>query len=280
MKVVLLTAHSPNGEPQHRYVAHQIAASFPTELSAIIVATGKRRSALERVSRVTKRYSLGQIVSRFALRIRHGLTGHRDKRERIFNAIFFPDGGGETMPRPDLIREVPFHNGAACKTLLDQLQPDVIITYGTLIIRPEIIAKAKVSTINMHTGLSPTYRGSDTIFWPLHNGEPQYVGVTIHRVDPGIDSGAILHLAKPAIEADDDEHRLFAKAVKSGAPLLIQAAREEYEGRSQPIVQRLDEGREYRSVERTVAAECKVARLLNNGLLRDFVRNNAESRNA
>ena len=107
-----------------------------------------------------------------------------------------------------------------CQALLDELQPDIIITYGTLIIRPAIIAKAKCSMINMHTGLSPNYRGSDTIFWPLHNEEPEFIGVTIHRVDTGINSGAILRTAHPDIGADDDEHTLFAKAVQVGTPLL------------------------------------------------------------
>lgn len=270
MRVVLLTAHMSNGEPQHRYVAHEIASAFPEELCAIIVATGSRRSLFQRVSRIYKRYSIGQIVSRIVLRSSHALRGYGAKRERIFNSIFFPDGGGEKMPGSDLLREVSAHNGADCKALLDELKPDVIITYGTLIIRPELIAKARVAMINMHTGLSPVYRGSDTIFWPLHNEEPQFVGVTIHRVDPGIDSGAILHRARAPIEAEDDEHSLFAKAVRVGTRLLIQAAREEYEGRSSPVVQSLDEGKEYRSVERTVTAERRVSRLLRNGLLRDF----------
>lgn len=272
LRVVLLTAHRSNGEPQHRYVAHQIAAAFPQELSAIIVATGVQRSLPQRVARIARRYSFSQILSRIMLRAQHLLTGYRASRERRFNAIFFPEGGGETMPRPDLLYEVTAHNSAQCRALLDQLQPDVIMTYGTLIIRPDLIAKARVAMINMHTGLSPTYRGSDTIFWPLHNGEPEFVGVTIHRVDPGVDSGAILHLATVRHDAEDDEHSLFAKAVVTGTPLLIQAAREEYDGLSHPVTQRLDDGREYFSVERTVCAEWRVWRRLRNGLLRGAIR--------
>lgn len=283
MKLVLLVAHTMDGEPQHRFVAHRIAEAFPQELKAIVVATGIRRSLGARLRRIASRYSARQIASRVAVRLSHILSGRDARRRRAFDGIFFPDGGGEGWPRPDLVRYVAAHNGPECRAILDELEPDVVITYGTLIIGRSVLEKAARSTINMHTGISPTYRGSDTIFWPLHDGRPDMVGVTIHRVDPGIDSGPILHVARPTIAADDDEHTLFAKAVEVGTPLLIAAAREEFEGSSNAVEQDLSAGREFRSVERTVGAERQVGNLLAQGLLRRFAEGNggrtdAESR--
>ncbi len=272
MKVVLLIAHTPNGEVQHRYVAHGFVRAMPDNLAAIIIATGIKRSLGKRIALLWKRYSLRQLASRVAVRIAHKIAGRAAQRETAFRSVLFPDGGGEAMPASDLIRHVPAHNGAQCLALLDELKPDIIVTYGTLIIRKAVIDKAGISMINMHTGLSPIYRGSDTIFWPLHNAEPEYVGVTVHRVDPGIDSGDILATARPLIAADDSVDILFAKAVRAGLPLLIQAARDEYRGCSNPKKQDLAAGREYRSVERTLAAERKVARLLKAGLLRDYLK--------
>ena len=95
------------------------------------------------------------------------------------------------MPRRDILHHVGSHNSPECLNLLRTLRPDVVAVYGTLIIGKKVIASVE-KMINIHTGFSPTYRGSDTIFWALHNGEPEYLGVTVHRVDPGVRLGAIL----------------------------------------------------------------------------------------
>ena len=121
----------------------------------------------------------------------------------------------------------------------------------------------------MHTGISPRYRGTDTAFWPLYNEEPEFVGVTVHVLDEGIDSGPILRSARPEIEPDDDDASLFAKCVKVGTPLYVDALRDALAGRVDGEVQHLDEGRNYLGVERTVRAELKVRKLLREGLLRD-----------
>ena len=170
------------------------------------------------------------------------------------------------MPRRDILYHVRSHNSAECLDLLRTLRPDLVAVYGTLIIGKKVITSVE-KMINIHTGFSPTYRGSDTIFWALHNGEPESVGVTVHRVDPGVNSGAILARGRPAIEIEDDEDRLFAKAVRLGADLLCNAIRRESAGTARPLQQNLGAGREYRSVDRTLAAERRMRKLLKNNLL-------------
>lgn len=266
MRVVLLTAHSEHGGVQHRYVASRIAREFPDELAAIIVATGVQRSLGEKLRRWRKRYSPRQIGSRLLARGYRSLTRADERQQHSYRAVLFPKGENGRFARPDLIRLVPSHNAAECLALLQELKPDIVVVYGTLIIGRKVIA-ASPRIINLHTGYSPIYRGADTIFWPLHNGEPENLGVTVHRLDAGVDSGAILARGKPAIERRDDEDRLFAKAVKLGAELLCRAIRREFDGTAQPLVQQLEQGREYRSVDRSLAAELRVRRLLKNNLL-------------
>jgi hypothetical protein len=170
------------------------------------------------------------------------------------------------MPRRDLVHLVASHNSQACIDLLTTLKPDVVVVYGTLIIGRKLLA-CLPRTINLHTGISPHYRGSDTNFWPIYNQEPQYLGATVHRLDPGIDSGPILARGCEDLTPEDNEHILFAKAVKVGADLLCSAVKREYEGIANPLPQDLSVGREYRTVERTLAAELKVRRLLKRGAL-------------
>lgn len=266
MRLTLLVGHTPNGEVQHRYVAKRLADEFPDELVAIVVATGVRRSLLDKCRRWWRRYTMAELCSRLSVHAWRRITRRRRRQQETYRSILFPEGESGEMPRPDLVRRVPSHNGPQCLQLLKELDPDIVVVYGTLIIGRSLITACK-RLINLHTGLSPVYRGSDTIFWPLHNEEPENVGVTVHRLDAGVDSGPILARGKPAIEPGDDEDRLFAKAVKLGAELLCRAVRREAEGNARPLPQDLDSGREYRSVHRTLASEWRTRKLLKSGLL-------------
>ena len=106
------------------------------------------------------------------------------------------------------------------------------------------------------TRSSAARRGKSDIPRPprsLGNGEPEYVGVTIHRLNPGIDAGEIFAVAHPQVDRDEAEDTLFAKCVRKGWS--------QYEGAGH---------REYRSVERTISSEYRTEKLLKVGLLRRF----------
>ena len=67
--------------------------------------------------------------------------------------------------------------------------------------------------INYHLGLSPYFRGSGTNFWPLVLNKPEYIGLTIMKMNKGIDTGEIIHQIRPNIEINDDVHSIGCKVV-------------------------------------------------------------------
>jgi len=164
---------------------------------------------------------------------------------------------------------VPSFNGTQCITLLRSLEPGLIAVYGTPVIRQPVIDLAPGGIVNMHTGISPRYRGADSVFWALYNVEPQHIGVTIHRLTADVDGGPILAQARPAIAPTDNENTLFAKCVVGGSELYLKTLERLGSGDCSAIAQRLPSGREYRFVDRTVSAERRVKRLLRDGLLTD-----------
>ncbi len=114
---------------------------------------------------------------------------------------------------------------------------EALVIYGTGMIRSPLLEAYAGHMINLHLGLSPYYRGTATNFYPLLNDEPEYVGATIHLIDRGIDSGAILHHARPEIRADDLPHTVGCKAILAGVEKLSQAVNELAAGTSQPVPQ-------------------------------------------
>jgi methionyl-tRNA formyltransferase len=254
---------------EHRYVIGAIADALGPQLDAIIVSHPPHKTLRQRWQRYTKRYTNRQIASRVSATVYKAVTRAGAHRAATYRRILFPEGDTGLVPRPDLVRVVPSHNGAQALALLEELKPDVIAVYGTVVIKAPVIRTARRAILNMHTGISPRYRGTDTAFWPLYNQEPEWIGVTIHVLDEDIDSGPILRIGRPDIEPEDDDASLFAKCVRVGAPLYVDALRDALAGSIYGEVQDLAEGHNYLGVERTVGAELRVRKLLRGGLLRD-----------
>jgi methionyl-tRNA formyltransferase len=83
------------------------------------------------------------------------------------------------------------YNGPEAEQALRDASTDILLLYGSKIIKPNILAIPRVGTLNAHSSLLPKYRGSASEFWMLLNDERQYAGITVHWVDPGLDTGDI-----------------------------------------------------------------------------------------
>ncbi len=92
-------------------------------------------------------------------------------------------------------------------------KPDVVLVYGTGLLKEALLAVMPKWLINLHAGLSPYYRGAATLYWPIYFMQPQSVGFTLHLIDKDIDHGAILHQNRPDIKADDSIHDLGCRTI-------------------------------------------------------------------
>ncbi|MFA9432395.1 formyl transferase [Egicoccus sp. AB-alg2] len=136
--------------------------------------------------------------------------------------------------------------------LVSRLRPDVLVLSGAPILRDDILAVPTIGTVNVHLGVAPAYRGEHTLFHALRQLDADGIGLTIHRVDRGIDTGPLLAHAFPAIEPGDDETTLMARCARLGAEVLVGCLEEvartgRLHGLPQP-----DEGRLYRRRDRRV----------------------------
>jgi hypothetical protein len=73
---------------------------------------------------------------------------------------------------------------------LREWSPDLIIFTGGNILRRQLLEVPRLGVLNVHLGLLPEIRGMSSPEWSLLNRVP--VGITIHYVDAGIDSGPVL----------------------------------------------------------------------------------------
>jgi methionyl-tRNA formyltransferase len=96
----------------------------------------------------------------------------------------------------------------------------VVVAYGQ-ILPTAILDLPKYGCINVHTSLLPKYRGAAPIQWAIVEGEAE-TGVTIMKMDAGLDTGPILSLRRTPILPVDDSQTLHNRLANLGAELLIE----------------------------------------------------------
>ncbi len=124
--------------------------------------------------------------------------------------------------------------------VLEQLQrwaPDLIVVaaFGQ-ILRPTVLDLPKYGCVNVHASLLPRWRGAAPIQAAILNGDDT-TGVTIMRMDPGIDTGALLSQKSLPISHNDTSATLANKLSELGAELLIESLASYLSGKLMPIPQ-------------------------------------------
>jgi methionyl-tRNA formyltransferase len=107
------------------------------------------------------------------------------------------------------------------KEQLVDWNPDLIIVaaFGQ-ILRPWVLDMPNYGCINVHASLLPRWRGASPIQASILNGD-KTTGVTIMKMDPGIDTGDILTQAEVKILPDDTSNTLSGRLSQVGASLLM-----------------------------------------------------------
>jgi methionyl-tRNA formyltransferase len=142
---------------------------------------------------------------------------------------------------------------------LRRLKPDVVVLVGAAIVPPALLAVPRLGTINAHYGMLPKYRGMNVTEWSVLRGDA--VGVTVHLVDAGVDTGAILLQARIPIARGETFGTLRRKHQELAAELLVRAALQLRDGTARPEPQRPEDGRQFYRMHPAVrrVAEARLA---------------------
>lgn len=252
MKIAILTSNFP----RHKYVINQIALNF--DVCGIVMEEKKRDYSKKGDGTLYE----SQVKKYFE---------DRTESEKLFFGDFL-----EVKVGKETILEIPageLNESYVCEKLATW-KPYYIVVFGSSLLKEKIIDLLPPKRIiNMHLGLSPYYRGSGTNFWALYNKEPQYVGVTIHYLDKGIDSGEIIVQGRPEIVGDDTPHSIGNKTIVVGVGLLTE------------LLKKIEQGKEIKSQEQDLSIgkvykfkDCEPERIIelmekwDKGLIRDYLR--------
>ncbi len=91
------------------------------------------------------------------------------------------------------------------------IAPDLIVSYNHRhLVPPEVLAIPRFGAVNLHPAVLPYNRGAHPILWAVAEGTP--LGVTVHRMDAGLDTGPILGQLLTSTEPEDTLESLYLRA--------------------------------------------------------------------
>jgi methionyl-tRNA formyltransferase len=105
----------------------------------------------------------------------------------------------------------------------------VVAAYGQ-ILPQAILDLPRFGCLNVHTSLLPKHRGAAPIQWAILEGDA-LTGVTIMKMDAGLDTGPILTQQTTPIHAEDNSQTLHDRLAQLGATLLVQTIRDYVAGK-------------------------------------------------
>jgi len=145
------------------------------------------RAARREVRRVGWLRFLDVIAFRLYARLRLARGEHAWKQIEIARLRRRYPADLAAVPR--IVVSTPNSNDA--RAFLERLRPDLAIARCKIILKPAIFGIPRVGTFVLHPGICPEYRNAHGCFWALARRDLERVGMTLLRVDPGIDTGPI-----------------------------------------------------------------------------------------
>jgi methionyl-tRNA formyltransferase len=92
--------------------------------------------------------------------------------------------------------------------------------HSLFVVCKEVLEAPLLGSYNLHPGPLPRYAGLNSVSWAIYRGEKMH-GVSLHRMEPGIDTGPIVCQELFAIEPEETGFSLAAKCMNVGIPMSV-----------------------------------------------------------
>ena len=144
-------------------------------------------------------------------------------------------------------RRTPEHNHSEAVGFVRERRPDVVAFTGGGLVRKPLLEASGRGVFNTHMGVLPPYRGMDVVEWPLLEGREESVGlgVTLHFMDPGVDTGPVVAVRRVPIRRGDTMERLRTRFEPVMLELMLEGIRRLRDGRLEAAPQEHSAGRQY-----------------------------------
>jgi hypothetical protein len=187
-------------------------ASF-SDLKGIIVICETNQRMWRRIRREIKRVGIARFLDVAAFRLYYRLVhSSRDRRweeqrleqlRRTYAAV--------DWELPVLYTSSP--NSREAADFIKAATPDIVVARCKTLLKEDIFSLPSLGTFVMHPGICPEYRNAHGCFWALANGDSGRVGMTLLRIDTGVDTGAVYGYFTCEVDEVRETHAVVQRRV-------------------------------------------------------------------
>jgi folate-dependent phosphoribosylglycinamide formyltransferase PurN len=197
-----------DSEPLNRYGLARWMASF-SDLAGIVEIHEPFSRTWKRAKREYQRVGKYRFFDVLAFRLYSRLmlaSKDREWEDRLLRSL---EAQYPSLPPSTRILQTSSPNSSATEKLLRELQPDIIIARCKFILNARIFKQARVGTFVMHPGICPEYRNAHGCFWALARRDIENVGMTLLKVDEGVDTGPVYGYYRCNFDEACDTHNMI-----------------------------------------------------------------------
>jgi len=208
-------------------------ASFSTVAGTVVIREPKR-VLRRRVAREFKRIGPWRFLDVLAFRLHYALTrAAADRRWALRELDRLRERFPAWPPSPEVV--VPSPNSDEAEAFIRAQQPDLVLALCKSLLRERVFSIPPLGTFVMHPGICPEYRNAHGCFWAQARDDDGNIGMTLLRVDRGIDTGQVFGYfrvqADPAQSHVVTQHRTVLEHLDAIRDRLLDLER----GTAQPI---------------------------------------------
>ena len=140
------------------------------------------------------------------------------------------------VPATTPILETESPNTDEAEAFIRAHRPDMVLALCKQLIKTSVFTIPPTGTFIFHPGICPEYRNSHGCFWALANDDPQRVGMTLLRIDRGVDTGPIFgYFSYPFDELRESHIVIQHRVVLDNLDAIAARLTEIYQGTATPI---------------------------------------------
>lgn len=210
-------------------------ASF-SDLTGIILLRETSQQLRQRWQRQLKRTGWLRFCDVLAFRLYYRAVWARRDAEWESNTL---NNLREAYPEFNACPVLTTHspNSSEAETFIRQCQPDIVLARCKSLLTERIFSIPTTGTFVLHPGICPEYRNSHGCFWALVHDDYDKVGMTLLRIDAGIDTGPVFGHFYYQGDATQESHIVIQqRLVADHLPAIQQKLLEIYAGTATPIV--------------------------------------------
>lgn len=208
-------------------------ASF-SDLAGVVTIREESSRMRARIRREIKRIGLVRFLDVLAFRIYYKvkLAAHDAAIEtQILTAL---EARFPPHHAPELITASP--NSAESRKFIRDAAPDIVIARCKTLLAERVFSIPTVGTFVMHPGVCPEYRNAHGCFWALSRRDLERVGMTLLRIDKGVDTGAVFgYFTYPYDERSESHITIQDRVVFDNLDAIEAKLEEIYSGEAVPI---------------------------------------------